>query len=91
MSQLDQLRSRIDELSKRYKTASGKKASLSGQLQAKKEELVALKREIEEAGLDPKNLKETRDELYATAVEEADNFEKQLAQVEAAIAAFEKK
>ncbi len=88
---LEQIRTKVEELGKRYKAASSKKASLSGLLQAKKEELAALKREIEAAGLDPKRLKERRDELQTEVVAAIEDFDRKLTTVEEAFASFDAK
>ena len=91
MTSLEQIRAKVEELGKRYKTVSSKKSSLSGLLQGKKEELAALKREIEAAGLDPKKLKEHRDQLQAEVLAAVEDFERKLTVVEEAFAAFDKK
>lgn len=91
MTSLEQLRAQVDELGKRYKTVSSRKSSLSGLLQAKKEELANLKREIEAAGLDPKRLKERRDEVQTELVAAIEDFDKKLTAVETAFAEFDKK
>lgn len=88
---LEQIKSKVDELGKRYKAASTKKSNLSGLVQAKRDELAALKKEIEDAGLDPKKLKEKRDELQTEVQAMIEDFERRLAAVEEAFAAFEKK
>lgn len=88
---IDQIKNQVEDLSKRFKTASSKKANLSGLLQAKKEELAALVKEIEDAGLDPKKLKERRDELQEEVVAMIEDLDKRLKQVEEAFTAFEKK
>jgi chromosome segregation ATPase len=90
-SSLDQIKTKVDELGKRFKAASAKKSNLSGLYQAKREELAALKKEIEDAGLDPKKLKEKRDELQTEVLAIIEDFEKRLTQVEEAFTAFEKK
>ena len=91
MTSLEQIRDKVEELAKRYKSASAKKSSLSGLLQAKKDELASLKREIEAAGLDPKKLKEKRDELRTEVVAAIETFDRNLTQVEEAFAAFDNK
>jgi len=88
MNSLEQISEKVEELSKRYKAANTKKSTLSGLLQAKKEELVSLKREIEEAGYDPKRLKEDRDRLQADVTAMIEDFDKKLCEVEQALAAF---
>jgi len=88
MNSLDQIREKVEELSKRYKVAANKKSTLSGLLQAKKEELATLKKEIEDAGYDPKRLKEERDRLQQEMVAMIEDFDKRLGEVETALAAF---
>jgi len=91
MSSLDQYKQRLDDLTRRFNAAGKKRSEYRGQLEAKKDELVALKREIEAAGFDPKNLRKERDKLEAELVANMDTFEKELAEVETALAAFDKK
>ncbi len=91
MSSIDQIKQKLDELTRRYGTASKKRAEFQGQLQAKKQELMTLKAEIEAAGFDPKNLKKERDALETELVTLLSTFEKELAEVEAALAAFDKR
>jgi vacuolar-type H+-ATPase subunit D/Vma8 len=86
---LDQIKTRVEDLSKRFKTVNSKKSNLGGLLQAKKDELAALKKEIEAAGLDPRKLKDKRDELQAEVVAMIDDFDKKLTRVEEAFAAFD--
>lgn len=88
---LDQIRLEVEELGKRFKAANTKKSSLSGLLQAKREELAALKKEIEEAGYDPKKLREKRDELLAELQTQIETLKKQLASVEEAYEAYERR
>lgn len=91
MTSLEQIKAKVEELGRRYKTASAKKSSLSGLLQAKKDELAKLVREIEAAGLDPKKLKDHRDQLQTEVVALIEDYEKKLTAVEEAFAAYEKK
>lgn len=89
-STLEQIKERVDALSARYRKASEKKANLSGLLQAKKEELNALVEEIKAAGLDPKRLKEHRDELKQELEIQLDTLEAQLTTVEEALRNYDK-
>jgi chromosome segregation ATPase len=91
MTSLEQIKEKVDDLSRRYKAASSKKSTLNGLLQAKREELVALKKEIEDAGYDPKRLKEDRDKIQAEVLAMIEDFEKKLGEVEVSLAAFDKK
>ena len=88
---VEQIKTKLDELVKRHKAASSKKSALSGHQTGKKEELLALKKEIEYSGHDPRHLKETRDTLQEELTSMMDEFERDLAKVETALAAFEKK
>ena len=90
MAQLDQIRAKIDELRERYSTADSKKSELRGQLEVKREELLKLSAEIKEAGYDPKNLKKERDSALTELAEMVQTFDKELADVEAALAEFDK-
>lgn len=91
MASIEQLKQRVDDLTRRYNGVSKKRSEFRGQLDAKKEELVALKHEIEAAGFDPKNLKKDRDKLESELITLLDAFEKDLVEVETAVATFEKK
>lgn len=90
MSSIDQIKQRVDELTRRFNSAAEKRSKYRGQLEAKKEELVALKQEIEAAGLDPKNLKKARDQLETELLSLMDAFDKELVEVETALATFDK-
>ena len=87
----EEMKAKIESLQKRHQAVLEKRAVLSGQLQAKKQELAAIIEEIKAAGYDPKNLASEHDkaeqELEAMVVE----FEKKLADVEAALAVFDKR
>jgi chromosome segregation ATPase len=87
----DQLKDKVEELSQRYTAASRKKATLKGQLQAKKEELAALSKEIKDAGYDPLKLKDAKDKTEQELRQLMESFERDLAEVEEALAAFDKK
>lgn len=90
MSSLDQIKQRVDDLTRRYNSAGKKRSEYRGQLEAKKDELVSLKKEIEAAGFDPKNLKKDRDRLETELISLMDTFEKELVEVETALAGFDK-
>lgn len=91
MSTLDEIKAKVDDISKRHKVASSKQQNLSGLLQGKREELATLIKEIEAAGLDPKKLKERRDELKQEVLAQVESIDKQLKQVEEALATYETK
>jgi chromosome segregation ATPase len=79
------------DLERRYSAVTSKKAKLQGQLEAKKQELVALNEEIQAAGYDPKNLKKEKERVERSLAQELDAFERDLQEVETAIASFEAK
>ena len=87
----EDLKKKVDDLLRRTEAVNKKKANLQGQLQAKKEELAALITEIRAAGYDPKTLaaEETRvrQELETLVA----NYETDLAAVETALSAYDKK
>lgn len=86
----DEIKKKIDELSKRTDIAAKKKATVTGQLQAKKEELADLVKEMKAAGIDPKNLVNERDRAQKELEEMLTAYEKDLAQVETALASYSK-
>jgi len=85
------IETKIKDLVARHGAAMQRKAALRGQLEARKEELVNLAREITEAGYDPKKLPEEVAKAKATLEAAVANFETELAAVEKALAAFDKK
>jgi predicted nuclease with TOPRIM domain len=87
----EDLQKRIDDLTKRYNNVARKKAELKGQLDARKAELVALTEEIKAAGYDPKKLKEERDRHEAELIALVSSAEKELTEVEAALAKYSSK
>jgi septal ring factor EnvC (AmiA/AmiB activator) len=86
---LDQMEKKVQELARRHAAATKKKSELKGRLEAKRQELAALSAEIRAAGVDPKKLKEARDKEQQDLQVMIESFEKDLAQVEAALAEFE--
>lgn len=90
VDQLGQLKARLDDLTERLSKASEKKAGLRGQLEAKKRELLDLVEKIKAAGYDPKKLKEERDKMAEELDTMMATFEKELVEVESALAAFDK-
>ena len=89
MADLDQTQERVEELIRRHKRASERKSKMKGQLEEKKKELVKLKREIEAAGLDPKNLKAEKARLEEELEKTMNLFEQELSQVESALDEYE--
>ena len=91
MATLEELKERVDELLRRHASATKKKAELQGQLEAKKAELSALGEEILAAGYDPRKLREERDKAHTELEGLVLAFDRELADVEAAITAYEEK
>jgi septal ring factor EnvC (AmiA/AmiB activator) len=90
MASLDQIGARVEELSRRHRDAASRKAKLQGKLDEKRQELKRLKAEIEEAGFDPKTLKEDRQRLEAELEQLMARFEAELSVVEQALDEYEK-
>jgi len=90
-SELDQIKARLADLEKRHSACSSSKSKLQGQLEAKKQELVELKEEIEAAGYNPRQLKQAMETAKKDLVAKMDEFERNLVEVEQAIASFENK
>lgn len=89
MASLDELKRKVDDLISRHKKVSEAKAKRQGELEAKKAELVALGEEIQAAGFDPRKLKEQRDEAHEQLESLIEAFQRELAEVEEALASFE--
>ena len=87
----DDIRNKIDALQKRWGVVSKKKAGLEGQLQAKREELAQIVKEIREAGFDPKNIAQDRDQAKAELEEMITKLDTELTEVETTLSTFEKK
>ena len=87
----EEIKRRLDDFQHRTEVATKKKASLGGQLQAKKDELAELIKEIRAAGYDPKNLTVERDKSQKDLEDALTAYEKDLVEVETALAAFDKK
>lgn len=90
MATTEEIKKRIDQLSKRHAAASEKRTKLAGKLEEKKAELVKLKKEIEDAGYQPKNLKAERDRLEAELLELMETFDQELTQVEESLEEYDK-
>lgn len=90
MADLEQIRERVEGLTRRHQLASERKSKLTGKLEEKKEELAKLSKEIQAAGLNPKELKTEKARLEKELSELIDTFETELSQVEAALDEYEK-
>jgi predicted RNase H-like nuclease (RuvC/YqgF family) len=87
----DDIQKKIADLTKRSESFEKKKAGLQGQLQAKKEELVELIKEIRAAGRNPQTLAADKELLEKELLAEIATYEKDLAEAEKALDAFNKK
>lgn len=87
----DEIKLKIEDLLRRHDAVTNRKAVFQGQLQAKKEELASLIQEIKAAGYDPKKLVAERDKAQQELVTMITKFETDLAAVERALAALDKK
>lgn len=87
----DATRKKVDDLKARHEAVVTRKAELQGRFDEKKEELAALVKEIKAAGYDPKKLPEERAKLQGELEAMINGFEKDLGDVESALAEFEKK
>jgi len=85
---VDDIQKRVEELQRRHAEVMQRKASASGQLQARKEELAAIVKEIRDAGYDPKQIAQIRDEAKADLLTEIARYEAELSEVEAALEGF---
>jgi len=90
MADLEQIRERVEELSRRHQKASERKSKMAGKLEEKKAELVQLKKEIEAAGLNPKDLKAEKARLEEEIENLIETFDKELSQVECALEEYER-
>ena len=87
----EDIKRKIEDLSRRTEVASKKKAQLEGQIQQVKENLAELITEIKAAGYDPKTLSAERDKAEAQLLAEIAEYETKLAEVEKALADYDKK
>ncbi len=89
MATVEEYRKQFEELGKRARTVADKKSSLKGQFEAKKQELTALIDDIKAAGYDPKNLKEEKDKIERSLVEQIAAYDKDLTEIETALKELE--
>ena len=85
---MDEIQRRIEELQRRHAEVLQRRAGAAGQLQARREELAALVREIRDAGYDPTQIAQIRDQAREDLLTEIAQFERKLTEVEEALAAF---
>jgi uncharacterized protein YoxC len=87
----EEIKRQIDDLLRRHDTVVKKKAGLGGQIQAKKDELNQIIQEVRAAGFDPKTLANDRDKSQQDLQSMIADFDAKLTEVEAHVAAFDKK
>lgn len=85
---MDEIQKRIEDIQRRHAAVMQQKASAAGQLQAKKDELAALVQEIRDAGYDPKQITQQRDQKRDDLLNEALRLEAELTAVEKALEGF---
>jgi len=85
----EDIQRKVTDLTKRTDTVTKKRAMLHGQLEEKKKQLAELLQEIRAAGYDPKTLHVEKDRLQKELLGELESYEKELAEVEKALAMFE--
>lgn len=89
MATVEEYRKKIEDLGKRAREASEKKSALKGQFEAKKQELSTLIEDIKAAGYDPKNLKEEKDKIERSLVDQIASYDKDLTEIESALKELE--
>jgi len=90
MANLEQIQARVEDATRRHNLAATKQSKLQGVLEEKKKELLKLKAEIQQAGFDPKTLREEKVRLEAELDQLLTKFETELAIVEQAQDEYEK-
>ncbi len=87
----EEIQRKVTDLTKRTDTVAKKRAMLSGQLEEKKRQLSELIQEIRAAGYDPKTLHAEKDRIQKELEAEIATYEKELVEVEKALATFDTK
>jgi uncharacterized protein YoxC len=87
----EDLQKRMQDLSTRHAKVLRRKAELSGELKSKKEELLALVKEIQDAGYNPKTLVEERNRAQTELESLLDTFETNLVGAEKTLDEFDHK
>jgi chromosome segregation ATPase len=90
-SEFEALETTIEDLHTRYASAVKRKAEIGGELRAKKAELAGLVKEIQDAGYNPKTLKEDRDREMTELKRKVAEFEASLSEAEEGLRAFDNK
>ena len=90
MASLEQMQARVEELTRRHNAAATKQSKLQGALEEKKQELLRLKKEITDAGFDPKTLRDDKLRLETELEQLCSRFETALVDVEKAQEEYEK-
>jgi prefoldin subunit 5 len=87
----DILKRKVDDLLAREKKVRQKKAEVKGTLEAKKQELQALVTEIQEAGYNPKTIREDYDRAIKDLDELVSEYTEKMSKAEEAIDEFYRK
>jgi prefoldin subunit 5 len=87
----DVLKRKVDDLLAREKKVRQKKAEVKGTLEAKKQELQALVTEIQEAGYNPKTIREDYDRAIKDLDELVSEYTEKMSKAEEAIDEFYRK
>jgi len=90
MATVAQLKQRVENALTRHASVTRKRDKLRGQLEARMQELSDIGKEIEDAGFDPRRLKEQRDQAHAELETLLTSFEQDLQEVEGALEEFDK-
>lgn len=85
---MNEIQKRIEGLQRRHAEVQQRKANAAGLLQARKDELAEIAQEIRDAGYDPKQLTQTRDQVQAELLQEIEKYEAALSAVESALDGF---
>jgi uncharacterized protein YoxC len=85
---VDDIQKRIEGLQRRHAEVQQRKANAAGALQARKDELAQIVQEIKEAGYDPKQITQIRDQVQADLIREVEKLEAALSEVESSLNGF---
>lgn len=85
---MDDIQKRIEGLQRRHAEVQQRKAGAAGALQARREELAQVVQEIKDAGYDPKQINQIRDQVRADLIAEIEKYEAALTEVESALNGF---
>ena len=85
---MDEIKKRIEALQRRHTQAQQRKAGAAGQLQARKDELASIVQEIRDAGYDPKQITQLREQAEAELLTEIEKYEAALTEIETVLNGF---